>query len=155
MPVLPPDTSGLPTTVDGFATYLNQHFNGGKPILLSGVPGGSNLGSQWKAWYAKNHPLNPTATLTDFENAFIVLWEDATLGLDLQTGIVGGANAIGTSVNAIPKGLAGFNVFHGLDLTQVLLQVGEVLLGIVLIAVGVAKLTGTTNLVASAVKARI
>lgn len=47
------------------------------------------------------------------------------------------------------------DLFHGLDLGNVLLRIGEVLLGIVLVGVGVAKLTGTTNFVASAVKARI
>jgi hypothetical protein len=146
-----PSTGGLPTTSAAFAQFLNQKFNGGKPILLAGVPSGSNLGDQWMAWYASR----PGVSLKDAEDAFIVLWEDATLGTDLQTGLTGGANAIGTSVNAIPAGLAGFNIFHGLDLSQVLLQVGEVLLGIVLIAVGVAKLTGTSNVVASAVKARI
>lgn len=46
-------------------------------------------------------------------------------------------------------------VFHGLDLGAILLRVGEVLLGIVLVGVGIAKLTGTTNFVASAVKAKI
>lgn len=36
-----------------------------------------------------------------------------------------------------------------------LIRIGEILLGVVLVGVGVAKLTGTTNVVASAVKARI
>jgi hypothetical protein len=47
------------------------------------------------------------------------------------------------------------NLFHGLDLESILLRVGEVLLGIVLIGVGIAKITGATNLVASAVKAKV
>lgn len=34
-------------------------------------------------------------------------------------------------------------------------RIGEVLLGVVLVGIGVAKLTGTTNIVAQAVKARI
>lgn len=45
--------------------------------------------------------------------------------------------------------------FHGFNLGGILLRVGEVLLGIVLVGVGIAKLTGTTNLVAAAVKAKI
>jgi len=52
-------------------------------------------------------------------------------------------------------GLGVSNLFHGLDLGNILLRIGEVLLGIVLVGVGVAKLTGTTNFVASAVKAKI
>lgn len=35
------------------------------------------------------------------------------------------------------------------------IRIGEVLLGVVLLGVGVAKLTGTTNIVASAVKAKL
>lgn len=38
------------------------------------------------------------------------------------------------------------------DLTQILLRVGEVLLGIVLVAVGVAKLTGADNAISKVVK---
>jgi hypothetical protein len=41
------------------------------------------------------------------------------------------------------------------DIQSWMIRVGEILLGIVLIGVGVAKLTGTTNLVAKAVKAKI
>jgi hypothetical protein len=45
--------------------------------------------------------------------------------------------------------------FHGLNLGGILLRVGEVLLGIVLVGVGVAKLTGTTNFVATALKTKM
>lgn len=41
------------------------------------------------------------------------------------------------------------------DIQSWLVRVGEILLGIVLIGVGIAKLTGTTNAVAKVVKARI
>lgn len=47
------------------------------------------------------------------------------------------------------------DVLGGLDLGQLIIQIGEILLGIVLIGVGIAKLTGTTNVVAKAVKAVI
>lgn len=41
------------------------------------------------------------------------------------------------------------------DLRAWFIRIGEVLLGIVLVGVGVAKLTGTTNVVSNLVKARI
>lgn len=41
------------------------------------------------------------------------------------------------------------------DLNSWLLRIGEILLGLVLLGVGIAKLTGTTNMVAKAVKAAI
>jgi hypothetical protein len=49
----------------------------------------------------------------------------------------------------------GIDIWNNLDLGNILLRVGEVLLGIVLVGVGIAKLTGTTNFVATAVKAKI
>jgi hypothetical protein len=59
-------------------------------------------------------------------------------------------SAIGVGIKAAQQDL-----FKGLDLGNILLRVGEVLLGIVLVGVGIAKLTGTTNFVASALKAKI
>lgn len=44
------------------------------------------------------------------------------------------------------------DIFHGLDLGSLLIRVGEVLLGIVLIGVGIARITGVENAVSSAVK---
>jgi hypothetical protein len=47
------------------------------------------------------------------------------------------------------------DLFHGLNLGNILLRIGEVLLGIVLVGVGLAKITGTTNFVASALKTKV
>jgi hypothetical protein len=44
------------------------------------------------------------------------------------------------------------DAFKGLNLGNWILRIGEILLGVVLIGVGVAKLTGTTNAVAGAAK---
>lgn len=64
-----------------------------------------------------------------------------------------------TQASGIPvtPGVAqsGMDVLGSLNLASWLIRIGEILLGIVLVGVGVAKLTGTTNFVASAVKARI
>lgn len=46
-------------------------------------------------------------------------------------------------------------VFKGLNLDKWLVRIGEILLGIVLIGVGIAKLTGTTNAVAGLVKTAV
>lgn len=67
-------------------------------------------------------------------------------------------NAIGTG-SIIPKagtpiigGVTVPDIFHGLNLGSLALRVGEILLGIVLIGVGVAKLSGADNFISSAVK---
>ena len=66
-----------------------------------------------------------------------------------------GPNIPGNPATAIGQGISALDPFKGLNLGNILLRVGEVLLGIVLVGVGIAKLTGTTNAVASIVKARI
>lgn len=66
-----------------------------------------------------------------------------------------GPNIPGNPGRAIGQAVSSLDPFKGLNLGNIMLRVGEVLLGIVLVGVGIAKLTGTTNFVASAVKARI
>jgi hypothetical protein len=66
----------------------------------------------------------------------------------LSTGLTNATSTLGSKVTS---GL-------GLDNAAIgawLIRIGEILLGIVLVGVGVAKLTGTTNVIASAVKAKI
>lgn len=47
------------------------------------------------------------------------------------------------------------DLFHGLNLQNLILRVGEIILGIVLVGVGIAKLTGAANVVSAAVRTRI
>lgn len=63
----------------------------------------------------------------------------------------GASNAVSTAENKVVGGLG----LSDDEIRSWLVRIGEILLGIVLVGVGVAKLTGTTNVVASAVKARI
>lgn len=145
------------TTPSDFATYLNTYFNHGAPITLKGVPSGATLGDQWTAWYVANS--KPGIPLLTYEDAFIVLWEDYTLGLSLAQGVAGGAGATGTFVNSIPQGLSAFSGFAGIDnligaLTDshFWLRIAEGALGIILIAVALGKITGTDNVIKQAVK---
>lgn len=70
------------------------------------------------------------------------------LGSDVR--LVGGKLVAG-SQNP-PGTIPAIDLFHGLDLGSILLRIGEVLLGIVLIGVGLARVTGVENAVSSAVK---
>jgi len=47
------------------------------------------------------------------------------------------------------------DLFHGLNLQSWMVRIGEILLGVVLIGVGVAKLTGTSNVISTAAKVAI
>ena len=67
------------------------------------------------------------------------------------------SNAASSAAGAV-GGAISKSLFGGLDnkaITTWLIRIGEILLGVVLVGVGVAKLTGTSNVIASAVKARI
>lgn len=63
-------------------------------------------------------------------------------------------STVGTAAGDVIQ-KASDSLFKGLDLNAWFLRIGEALLGIVLIAVGIAKLTGTANVVSKLVKAAI
>lgn len=75
-------------------------------------------------------------------------WAEPTEDLGKATGNLAGGAATET---------ADFLGFGGgqINAQNWFIRIGEILLGIVLIGVGVAKLTGTTNAISSLVKARI
>lgn len=80
--------------------------------------------------------------------AFYQQGKAANPGWKAPTGLTGNiANAAGVPTIE--------DTFKGLNLGGWVLRVGEILLGLVLIGVGVAKLSGTTNVISKAVKARI
>jgi hypothetical protein len=60
-----------------------------------------------------------------------------------------------TIPDAVQSATDAINPFKNADLQSWLIRIGEILLGIVLIGVGIAKITGTTNQISSIVKARI
>jgi len=63
--------------------------------------------------------------------------------------------ALGNTPDAAAAGITQGLGLSNENITSWMIRIGEILLGIVLVGVGIAKLTGTTNMVASAVKARI
>jgi hypothetical protein len=68
------------------------------------------------------------------------------------------AQAKADSLNSSQSGIAPAaaaatqDAFHGLNLSTWILRIGEIVLGVVLIGIGVAKLTGADNVVSKAVK---
>lgn len=64
-------------------------------------------------------------------------------------------NTVSTGVSGITSGITSGLGLSNEQLQSWLVRIGEILLGIVLVGVGLAKLTGTTNAVAGLVKAKI
>ena len=73
------------------------------------------------------------------------------LGKDLGTAI----KSPGDLYKAFTKSVGALDIFNGINFGNWLMRGGEILIGIVLIGVGVAKLTGTQNIISSVVKAKI
>jgi hypothetical protein len=65
------------------------------------------------------------------------------------------SNSVGERIQNLAESANPLNAFSNANLQAWLIRIGEILLGIVLIGVGLAKLTGTTNAIAGIVKARI
>lgn len=131
------------------AQSLDKQFQG----MNKGAPGGDWGGAYIK--YMALHPtLSPDAVFNAVENRLALVEK----GLAAFPKTIGEAvGAVGTATGQIGKGtVKGLNipqdVLGGLNLGNLLLRVGEVLLGIVLLGVGIAKLTGADNAIAKAAK---
>src|SRR6185369_12043499 len=91
------------------------------------------------AYYNKNKGSNPG-------------WQEPSTSIGDAIGNTG--KGINDSADAAVKGV-GLGGLTNENITSWFIRIGEVILGIVLLGVGVAKLTGTTNAVAKLVKAKV
>lgn len=68
--------------------------------------------------------------------------------------VPGGQTPTGSQTKGLQQAPGGVaqEVFHGLNVSNVILRIGEVILGVVLIGVGIAKITGSDNIISSAAK---
>lgn len=87
-------------------------------------------------YYTANRPSNPG-------------WK-APAGWTDQLG-----NVASTAGGAVADAASALNPFKGLNLQSWLIRIGEILLGVVLIGVGIAKMTGTTNVISKIAKVAI
>lgn len=71
---------------------------------------------------------------------------------ETHTGVAGPPGTPNENLGQQAAGVAGQDILGGINIGNLVLRAGEILLGIVLIGVGIAKLTGAENLVSTAVK---
>lgn len=122
--------------------------------------GATSYEQDFEAWPALHAgldwhgPFDSKQAITDYYNRN----KSKNPGWKAPTDSVGGQIANVTGATDVAKD-ASKQVFGGGlnddSIRSWFIRIGEVLLGVVLVGIGVAKLTGTTNIVASAVKARI
>ena len=144
MPVAPVNTPLAPV-IEHYALLLEEQYPGwlsGEHITLSDA----------YINYMNTHPkANPKQV---YDTTIRQLKVIANLNKTIAGQISTGATIIGIAGPATGIGLAkaSQDIMHGFNFGNIILRVGEILLGIVLIGVGVAKLTGTANVVSKAVK---
>lgn len=104
--------------------------------------------------YAAQHPGTDVTTLGKAYAITIALG-------NLKTNLPAAASATGTATGQIAIGAgkgaaqAAQDLFKGLNLGTWFIRIGEIVLGIVLIGVGIARITGAQNAISKVVKARI
>lgn len=155
------------TTAQAFKSYLNAHFKGTDNVLghpLHALDGigltGSTIGDQWLKFYSEATVKDPGKTLEQYEEAFVVLAEEGYLGTDLAAGVGGGLAFSGAAVQQVPSGLQNAipgvaqigDFFASLGEASTWIRVAEVFLGVVLLGIGIAQLTHTSNVISKAVK---
>jgi hypothetical protein len=102
--------------------------------------------------YMRAHPkLNPKDVYTVMQHQLKAI---GNLGKTIGGSIATGATVIGKAGLAAGTGVAkaSQDIFHGLNLANLLIRLGEIVLGIVLVGVGVAKVTGASNVISKAVR---
>lgn len=147
MPAAPVSTP-LPPAWEHYALLLEQQY----PGWLSGEH--RSLADAFIA-YMKKHPnANPK---TVYDTTVRQLNVIAHLGQTIGGQIATGATIIGIAGPAAGIGVAkaAQDITHGFNLGNILMRIGEIVLGVVLIGVGVAKLTGAANVVSKAVRMKI
>jgi hypothetical protein len=148
--VLPTPTGGTPIT-----TQLTSRWTGNFQLDLNNFvkaanqAGDKQLALQFRAYALQQHALHPELSVQQMLSMFVA----TDLGGALSTGIGQTGTLLGQLPGAAAKGAE--DAFHGLSLGNWFMRIGEILLGIVLVGVGVARITGAQNAVSKIVKTRL
>jgi hypothetical protein len=149
MPSLPAPNQ-TSETIAGYATMLNAQFPPGNDSSGKYV----NLGEDYTK-YMEAHPSADPGTIYSEVVARVQELEDS--GSAIGNAVSTAVSAEGNVVGEIPKDVfpslnPANDVIGGINIGTLILRAGEIILGIVLIGVGVAKLSGADNVISTAVK---
>lgn len=130
----------------------SQNFQGELQAAIADLnkKGHHDLAVQLRAYALQMHAQHPELTFQQIVQAFLATDLAGALGTTIgQTGTI-----LGQVPQAAAKGAENVT-FHGLNLASWFLRIGEILLGIVLVGVGVARITGAQNAVSKIVKTKL
>lgn len=132
----------------------SQNFQGELQAAIDELnrKGDHQLAQQLRAYALQMHAQHPELTFQQIVQAFVATDVAGGLGTAIgQTGTI-----LGQVPGAAAKGAQNaFESLGGFNLSSWFLRIGEILLGIVLVGVGVARITGAQNVVSQLVKAKI
>lgn len=153
-------------TITGASAYVQQPYDTGNftndmnaIVAQMNAQGDTQLATEYQQFAIGFHAQYPQYSANQAVSAFLA----TALGASLSAGITGTGTALGQIPQAAATGAenAVNNLSNPLDLLgsfnlgSWFLRIGEILLGLVLIGVGVARITGASNFISSAVKAKI
>ncbi len=151
--VLPTPTGGTPIT-----TQLTSQWTGNFQVDLNRFVAAANkagdkaLATQFRAYALQQHALHPELSVQQILSMFLA----TSLGGALATGIGQTGTILGQVPGAAAKGAANaIDSLGGFNLSSWFLRIGEILLGIVLVGVGVARITGAQNAISKIVKTKV
>lgn len=114
--------------------------------------GHHDLAVQLRAYALQMHAKHPELTFQQIVQAFVASDVSGALGTAIgQTGTILGQ----TPVAAAKGAQNAFESLGGFNLSSWFLRIGEILLGLVLVGVGVARITGAQNAISKVVKTRL
>ncbi len=149
--VLPtPTGSPIPSaaifTTTWTGNFQTDLYNVVKEMQTKGY---SQLATQFRSYALQQHAINASWPVSQILQAFIAL--------ELAGGLSTGIGQTGTILGQLPQAAAkgAENAYRGLNLGSWFLRIGEILLGIVLVGVGLARITGAQNAISKIVKTKV
>lgn len=138
-----PYPGGKQATKSQIDAYLNSFPN----------PAGEIMMNSYDAFYQK-HCANGNCSAAQMYLAWVLTFVGSGLAKSIGIEMKAGGELTYVGAEGTVKGLdqTANDIFHGLNLETWVLRIGEILLGVVLIGVGVAKLTGTENTISKIAK---
>lgn len=150
--------TGTGAFVQGYANTGNFQADMMTIVKQMNAQGDTAMATQFQTFALNWHAQHPVYSATQALQAFL----DTELAAGVGTGIgatgtfVG--NSLPTAVSNAASNTTGIKIAEalgGFNLSGWFLRIGEILLGLVLVGVGVARITGAANVISKAVKAKL
>lgn len=150
-----PTPTGNAPNATQFVTGETGNFNTDLNAILAQMraQGYNQLANQFASFAHSYHAQHPQFTARQVLQAYL----DSLLGNALGKGLGGTTAALGKIPAAAAQGAANAynDIFGRFNLGNWVLRIGEILLGLVLVGVGIARMTGVQNKISELVKTKI